>query len=769
MKLLGVLVISFLTCFCAAAKADLLLAKGLLPLALPSLPVLDDPLGELVVRGTNNGTTPATLVLRIDDDLSVDYRRRVNEERMILPGAFELAFPARGMRRSNGNGFDLAKARRAFLFAAADVRAEILFRPPGSLPDGAIGYALGPDDAPVFPGFQPLGPLDPRIVSGRAAGIRRAGGPPLTGVGLVGGTIYRLPLANGRWRVTVWSEDPGEWETLPHPLNRRIRVNGNDIINYLWTPEEWTERRYLRLAHQEPLRMDSAWAAFGSLRGGRIDTVAQVNDDALTLELAGDGAASTFLAAILLQPDDGSPSVADRVDAERGRRFDEDWPVFGKPEPQQPTAAIVLAQGSGARIELMIPPGRHPIRLEHSGDITLTAYEGRWSLDRLHTGQNLLRPTTSHLVPLGTAISRNPTLPRRVVIWAKAGLSTNDGEFGGAVLLDDGSRVPFNGTVLPIRLPPTTMPVGTYLERAPHFDWFEREGRSGDAQVLCDLQRLAAFGLTAVAPPFPLPRSDAGAAYARYIESLESLGFTAPFLAYAPLKRLADEVGLAEAPSQLANLSATLGPDRMRQIAWSIADEPSNPVFGTDLAELAALIRGRVPGFQTAAHLNHPSDLRNLSGIDLALVNPGLPLQPAIFTELRKRGVEPWLYNMGNPRLAAGFWGIKTGARGYLQWHARMPTADPFDPTDGREGDVQFLYPSARPCPTEAAVHEDLLRLAEGIVDARWLIWAEKADRPLAARVRASVPDRWENANAMTDQILEGLRNEILKLAQGLR
>jgi hypothetical protein len=207
----------------------------------------------------------------------------------------------------------------------------------------------------------------------------------------------------------------------------------------------------------------------------------------------------------------------------------------------------------------------------------------------------------------------------------------------------------------------------------------------------------------------------------------------------------------------------------MRQIAWSIADEPSNPIFGTDLAELAALIRGRVPGFQTAAHLNHPSDLRDLSGIDLALVNPGLPLQPATFAELRRRGVEPWLYNMGNPRLAAGFWGIKTGARGYLQWHARMPTADPFDPTDGREGDVQFLYPSARPCRTEAAVHEDLLRLAEGIVDARWLIWAEKADRNLAARVRAGVPDRWENANAMTDQILERLRNEILKLAQGLR
>jgi hypothetical protein len=155
-----------------------------------------------VIRGVNASDAPTTLVLRIDDARSVDYRRRVNEERMVAPGRFELAFPARGMRRSNGEPFDLAAALRAFLFSTdAGVSAEIALRGGASLPHGAVGYDLGPDDAPVFPGFAPLGPSDPRIVSGRAAGLRRAGAPGLTGTGLVGGTVYRLPAPNGRWRV----------------------------------------------------------------------------------------------------------------------------------------------------------------------------------------------------------------------------------------------------------------------------------------------------------------------------------------------------------------------------------------------------------------------------------------------------------------------------------------------------------------------------------------------------------------------------------------
>ena len=767
---LGLQTLALLFCVSAALAGERSLIQGTLPLALPVFPGVDDPLSELVVRGVNAGPSPTTLVLRLDDARSVDYRRRVNEERMAPPGPFELAFPVRGMRRSNGEGFDLAAAVRLFLFATEPgVSAEILLRGGFSLPNGAIGYDLGPDDAPVFPGFAPLGPSDERIIAGRAAGVRRAGAPGLTGTGLVGGTVYRLPMPNGRWRVTLWTEDPGEWETLPHPLNRRIRVNGQDLMNYLWTPEEWVERRYLRLARREPERLDSAWAAFGSLRGGRLDAVASVEDGSVTIELAGDGAASTYLAGILLQPDDGSPSAADAVDAERGRRFDADWPVIDFPPAPRSSSPLLLARGTAARIELQAPAGRRPVALDYLGDLRILAFEGRWTLDRLHTGRNLLRPTAAHLVPLGSTLARNPTQPRRIVLWVTAGKDAVPGPFQGAVTLDDGARIPFAGTVLTPLPPATPMPVGAYLERAPHLDWFSRDPSLGDAQAFCDLQTLARFGLTAAAPPLPIPFGDAGPLYAKHLQALRDLGFKGPIHAYAPLKRLAAEVGLADAPSQLANLAAGLGPSQMAAFAWSVADEPSNAAHGTDLTDLAAALRAATPGFRAAAHLNHPNDLKQLRGIDLALVNPGLSLEPALFAALRDRRIEPWLYNMGNPRLAAGFWGAKAGAAGYLQWHARMPTADPFDPTDGREGDVQFLFPTATVCPSTPDLHDDLLRLAEGVVDARWFAWAKQARPGLAASISAMIPDRWEDANKLTDASLREIRARILHVAQGLR
>ncbi len=756
--------------FALGSTIEKSLIAGSLPLSLPSFPKVEDARGELVIRGVNESGVPATLVLRIDDARSVDYARRVNEERIVAPGPFELVFPARGMRRSNGESFSLVAAERAFLFSATpQIFSEIMFRSGFTLANNAIGFDLGPEGAPVFPGFEPLGPDDPRIISGRTAGIRRAGAPVLTGTGLVGGTVYRLPVPDGRWRLTLWTEDPGEWETLPHPLNRRIRANGDDIVNYHWTAEEWITQRYLRLARQEPMNLNSAWSAFGSLRGGRLDAIVAVSDGAVTIELAGDGAASTYLAGVLLQPDDGSPSAADAVDAERGKRFDADWPVFGDPVPIAPQTPALLTRSGSARIDLLVPAGRIPRALAYDGDLTIMAFEGRWSLDRHHTGRNLLRPSAAHLVPLGAVIARNPSLPRRVTLWVTAGANASLGRFSGAITLDDGAQIPFGGTVLPITLPPSPMKVGPYLDRTPHLDWFTQDRRAGDQQTFCDLRTLAKLGFTTVAPPLPIPFDDAGPAYAEHLKVLSELGFAGPFLAYAPLKRLADDAGLAGAASHLATLAAKLGGAAMRDVAWSVADEPSNAAHGTNLTDLARALRLAIPGFKAAAQFNHPSDLKNLSGVDLALVNPGMSLEPALFAALRSRGVEPWLYNMGNPRLAAGFWGVKTGAAGYLQWHARMPTADPFDPTDGREGDVQFFLPTGDVCPASPDIHDDLLRLAEGILDARWFGWAKTADPGLAALIKASVPDRWEDANRFSDATLRALRTNIQRVAQGLR
>ena len=89
---------------------------------------------------------------------------------------------------------------------------------------------------------------------------------------------------------------------------------------------------------------------------------------------------------------------------------------------------------------------------------------------------------------------------------------------------------------------------------------------------------------------------------------------------------------------------------------------------------------------------------------------------------MRPRGY----YNTGRPRLTAGFYLWQVEAEGYLQWHARMPTADPYDPTDGREDDFQFLYPAVAPC-DESEISEGVIALSEGIGDLRWAMWLDAA------------------------------------------
>jgi hypothetical protein len=101
-----------------------------------------------------------------------------------------------------------------------------------------------------------------------------------------------------------------------------------------------------------------------------------------------------------------------------------------------------------------------------------------------------------------------------------------------------------------------------------------------------------------------------------------------------------------------------------------------------------------------------------------------------------------------------------------------MPTADPFDPIDGREGDVQMLYPMERVCADRIDIHRSLLRLAEGVVDQRWLLWlTRRTDGPsrrLANELAASLPATWAAARSLSDRDLQAFRERILDHAAGI-
>ena len=97
-----------------------------------------------------------------------------------------------------------------------------------------------------------------------------------------------------------------------------------------------------------------------------------------------------------------------------------------------------------------------------------------------------------------------------------------------------------------------------------------------------------------------------------------------------------------------------------------------------------------------------------------------------------------------------------------------MPTADPLDPTDGREGDVQMVYPSIQTCPANPTIHRNLLEMAEGVVDQRWLLWlAAQTDadaQSLVEQIRHSTGETWTQFHQRAD--LPRIRESINSLAR---
>ncbi len=309
-----------------------------------------------------------------------------------------------------------------------------------------------------------------------------------------------------------------------------------------------------------------------------------------------------------------------------------------------------------------------------------------------------------------------------------------------------------------------------WLDHAPQYLALRETRAAAREQAGCDMATLAGLGLTAIAPPLATPSDEAG--LAEFLEDLRAAAdrFAPPIVAYAPLRRLAERLGPARAAQALMRAEAAIAAADLPRPAWTIADEPT--AGGTDAAARALAVAIRVAGSDAAlaGHLNDPGDARLAPLLALATVNHRYGADAARIAALRSAGVAPWLYNLPRLRLSGGFFLWRVGADGLLKWHARMPTADAFDPTDGREGDVQFLWPPRAPC-APPDLDAELLELVEAADDLRWLAWLDAAPgaeaAALRARLRAEVPEAWDRTAGLPGDAPQRWRAAIEEVARG--
>ncbi|MGI9273561.1 MAG: hypothetical protein ACR2PT_01705 [Endozoicomonas sp.] len=753
---------------------------------------------ELNLEGINNSDSALILIVRIDSPGSYNYKSRFNREFSIQPGPFSLTIPLTALRTFGGDPLP-QPYKKMIIFTAGnsgdiELSKAVITRPP-KVPMEILAIDFGRVDSPVFPGFQLILPDDGRI-QGDIRPRFRPSGDPLIQDGFEGISQVSIPWKNGNWRLTLWTQEQGEWEYLPHYLKRRITAEGQEMVNDDLSIDDWINRVYLAGGQKEALLDGDTWELIGQRRSGLISKTITIEDGKLDITLEGERIAK-YLAALVIEPVDGK--FVSQIEQERRRRFQSTWaartPRF--PPIQELTLTDISRQPrfgenvyNSARstqlnlaFEINSPVvDDAPVmaitnpRTEAGDKLKVSSRYGHWRYERPTPNASSLIIRDSYLRADIKNMTLSPRLPRRLHLQIDIPADAAPGLYEGSVQLYSNNQlkmVDYAIRVLPTELPKLITPVGLYLEPAPYYKWFKSMQRWTTFATACDLSFLSSMGFTTVAPSLATPDTDAARrTFIRQMMQLEQFGFQKPVMAYAPLKRLLVSQTMPEVQHSLRELKTLLGHANIPEPYWSIYDEP-DPQKIPIIKQTASMIHQQPLAMKTAGHLNNPGQKALIEGTDLVIMNHGFGVSDTALAAIHKaqKGRKTWLYNMPVPRLAAGFYLWRSGANGYLQWHGRMPTADPFDPTDGREGDVIYLYPWQGSCPDTMNIHQRLLNLQEATLDLRWLQWLDeqagsnKRAAELRKNLKTDIPGDWQEAKrSVSETKLLQMRHRIMDL-----
>ena len=404
-------------------------------------------------------------------------------------------------------------------------------------------------------------------------------------------------------------------------------------------------------------------------------------------------------------------------------------------------------------------------------------WAGQRRLERVRTGGNLFTPRSTQLRSDIETFPLYANTPRRYSLWLQPKGLLPAGTHKGILTVKSGTRVqelPLSLIIPPITLPKVTSDAGFYMLHAPHLSWHRDLAKDNAQQNVCDLAFLSKFGIRGNSPSLHVPHTNGKAAFIRDTQQALQNANNSPWLAYNASFGLYHQLGIEKGARAMARALDALKEKGLPAPVWSMADEPGNAASQSarDMPQWVAAVRKAAPEAILAGHLNNPKDYEYVHYFDVAIINQGFGIDKKDIKWLKKNNIKPWIYNTGQPRLTAGLWLWTTGADRYLQWHARLPLGHPFDPTDGREGDVSMFPPMPTLCAKQPDIHEFFLDMANGLADQRHLLWLSTQTSPEAIKLATSIRKKhrgnWELITGISNKELRSLRIAIAKLALNL-
>jgi hypothetical protein len=788
---------------------------------------------ELVIEGVNHDSKARIVVLRFDDGSSTNYRSRLNIERVVRPGAFAVHLPLYGLKTGIKRKFNWRNWQKFILFSDGDGKKvsvdRISITKDASFSEASLGYDLGLVDSPVLKGMRQITPKFIGLKGRRLKGRHYVSGNPLNSDGIEGIESLDVDVPNGRWDVTLWFAMKGEWENLPRQRNQHIKMQGKTVWQRNLTPMQWLKSDYLAGQYHEAYLDGTPWQLFGNKPKHRITATVEVTDGQLHLSLSGRISHDNYLSGIFISPTSLKGSdTASLFDALK-KRFEQKWQVVNYPDkttnkrqqveleqvyfdrlwqPDLPRVnqdeATVVIPDSQAIFDFAITSPKQidnvmlRLTLKDSAgkklSLPVEVRQGIWRYQRPLGESTLLSLSADELQSVypGKLLRLPKTLSRRInlVVPIPAGFSSRD--ISGELILQKGADIlateQFSIKVLDISLPPVRQSVGVYHEKAPHWRWFAQLSKNADTNMVCDYNYLDKLGLTALSPPLSTPGPVDGSmtpdvmkeTVKPYVADLRKYRkvFGDRGLDYTTIKRLENEYRHRGVIKQrlLSAMVQSLKNEELPLPQFAVIDE----VHEYDVKQLSqfskmiAQLQSAMPTARFVGQLNKPANRQLVPLLDTLLINHGFGVSNTVIKELQKQGKTVWLYNMNRMRLAAGFYLWQSKAQGYLQWHGRMPTGDPFSPVDGREADFQMIYPTLQACLEKPDINSALLAIAQGIMDRRWLNWlirearTQKEALKLLSLLRQQIPTKWSDVEALKPQRVHQWRNAITNLAQKL-
>ncbi|MDP6819543.1 MAG: FecR domain-containing protein [Alphaproteobacteria bacterium] len=109
-----------------------------------------------------------------------------------------------------------------------------------SLPESAIGFDFATPDSKQISGYERVTTNDERVESdGEMSGLRRPTDKPVVAHGIVGVKKFTTEIPNGIYRVTLITDDLGDWSKIPRPFGNRVRVNDKTVRVLTKDPSDW--------------------------------------------------------------------------------------------------------------------------------------------------------------------------------------------------------------------------------------------------------------------------------------------------------------------------------------------------------------------------------------------------------------------------------------------------------------------------------------------------------------------------------------------------